>query len=135
VEESESVRALTSWRVQRERCVKSAKEDEQARGTHFLESAEGAMHQVSERGQASQEHSLPEEPREGQDSKMKPASKGSSPTGERRGRDKSRHEEKLASESHSLSGEHRGRDKSGQRKRPTDRGHSLARERKGNNKL
>src|SRR6266850_2159102 len=62
--------ALTFWRVQRERQVRTQKQTEQARGTHILESAEGET---------------------SQDTETNRASKGHSQTGECRGRDKSGH--------------------------------------------
>jgi len=145
--------ALTLWRVQRERQVRTQKQTEKARGTHILESAEGET---------------------SQDTETNRASKGHSPTGECRGRDKSGHRNKLskqgaltfwrvqrerqvrtqkqteqargthilesaegetsqdtetnrASKGHSPTGECRGRDKSGHRNKPSkQRGtHSL----------
>jgi len=65
--------ALTSWRWQREGQVRTWKESNQARGTHSLEIAEGGTSQDTERKQLS---------------------KGYSPTGDRKWRDKSRHRKK-----------------------------------------
>jgi len=60
-------RALTNWRWQTEGQVRTWKETDQARGTHFLEMAEGWTSQDTERKQLS---------------------KGHSPAGDSRGRDK-----------------------------------------------
>jgi hypothetical protein len=62
--------ALTPWRRQREKLVRTQKETERARGTHFLEMAEGGTCQDTERNRPNEAHS---------------------PTGDDRGRDLSRH--------------------------------------------
>ena len=90
----------TLWSPRREGRVRTRKESDQARGTHFLETTEGRTSQDTTRKQLSKGHSL---------------------SGNRRGRDKSGHEKK-ASEWHSLSGDRKGRDKSGHRKGTTERG-------------
>jgi len=62
--------ALTNWGPQREGHVRKQKESNQARLTHFLETAEGAICQDTERKQQSKAHLL---------------------SGDRRGRDLSGH--------------------------------------------
>ena len=49
---------LTSWRWKREGQVRTRKESDQARCTHFLEMAEGGTSQDIERKQPSKAHSL-----------------------------------------------------------------------------
>src|SRR5437879_5034517 len=55
--------ALTSWRAQTQRQVRTRKECEQARGTHVLESPDTETSQDTERMRASEGHSRPGEPR------------------------------------------------------------------------
>src|SRR6266850_1457571 len=55
---------LTNWRVQANRQVRTQKESEQARGTHFLKSADRWSSQDKEIIQASKGHSLPKEHRQ-----------------------------------------------------------------------
>ena len=55
--------ALTSWRTQTQRQVRTWKECEPARGTHVLESPDTETCQDTERMQASEGHSHPGEPR------------------------------------------------------------------------
>src|SRR6267142_2058357 len=62
--------ALTNWRAQTDRQVRTQKQSNRARGTHFLESADG---------------------RTSQDTETIRPSEGHSPPGERRGTDKSGH--------------------------------------------
>ena len=62
--------ALTSWRQQRERLVRTWKETDQPRHTHILETASGGYCQDTERNRLSEAHS---------------------PTGDSRGRDLSGH--------------------------------------------
>ena len=66
--------ALTSWRPQREQLVRTQKESNRAKHTHFLETAEGVTHQDMEGKQLSEVHSQ---------------------SGDRRGRDLSGHGKKL----------------------------------------
>jgi hypothetical protein len=49
--------ALTAWRQQREGLVRTRKEIDRARGTHFLETAEGGTCQDTERNRSSEGHS------------------------------------------------------------------------------
>src|SRR6267142_1339333 len=49
--------ALTNWRVQTDRQVRTRKESEQARGTHFLERADRRTSQDTEGIQVSEGHS------------------------------------------------------------------------------
>src|SRR5579863_7245980 len=55
--------ALTDWRAQMERQVRTRKECEPVRGTHGLESPDGEASQDTEGMRASEGHSLPGEPR------------------------------------------------------------------------
>jgi len=55
--------ALTNWRVQTDRQVRTQKESDQARGTHFLGSADGQTSQDTERVQPTEGHSQTEEHR------------------------------------------------------------------------
>jgi len=50
---------LTHWRQHREGQVRTWKETDQARGTHFLETRERGTSQDTERNQPSKGHSLP----------------------------------------------------------------------------
>ena len=56
--------ALTNWRAQTERQVRTQKECEPARGTHRLESPDRETSQDTERLQASKGHSPSGEPRQ-----------------------------------------------------------------------
>src|SRR6267142_2391385 len=56
--------ALTNWRAQTDGQVRTQKESDRARGTHFLESADGRTSQDMERIQPSKGHSLPGEHRQ-----------------------------------------------------------------------
>jgi len=51
--------ALTNWRGKREGLVRTRKETDQARLTHFLETAEGGTFQDTERKRPSKAHSQP----------------------------------------------------------------------------
>jgi len=55
--------ALTNWRAQTDGQVRTQKESEQVRGTHFLESTDGRTSQDTEGIQVSEGHSLPGERR------------------------------------------------------------------------
>jgi len=90
---------LTSWIQQREGQVRTRKETDRARGTHFLETAEGGTSQDTERTRPRKWPSHP---------------------GDSRGRGKSRPQRKRLSAGHSQTGNSRGRDKSGHRKKPIE---------------
>jgi hypothetical protein len=61
--EASKLGELTSWRTQREGLFRTWKRSELARGTHSLESAEGWASQDMERKRASDRHSHPGERR------------------------------------------------------------------------
>jgi len=85
--------ALTSWRRKRKRQVRTLKESDQARGTYFLETAEGGTSQhMKESDQARTTHIL-ETPEGGtsQGTERKPPSERHSHPRDGRGRDKSGH--------------------------------------------
>ena len=127
---------LTSWRVQREGFVRTWKESDQARHTHFLETAEGGICQDTEGKRLSKAHSLSGD-RRGRDlsENRKKATERGALTSWRPKRDRfvrtwkesdrARHTHfletaeggacqdtkgKQPTETHSLSGDHRGRD-------------------------
>src|SRR6267142_268650 len=106
--------APTFWRVQRERQVRTQKQTEQARGTHQLESAEGET---------------------SQDTETNRASKGHSPTGECRGRDKSGHRNKPSKQrgTHSLESA-KGETSQDTETNRASKGHSPSGDRKGRDK-
>ena len=87
--------ALTLWRPHQEGQVRTQRETDQARGTHFLETTLGGTSQDKEINQARGTHSL--ETASGgtsQDMKRNQLSKGHSQTGDHIGRDKSGHRKK-----------------------------------------
>ena len=92
--------ALTPWRRQREGPVRTPKELNRARHTHFLETAEGKTCQDTKRDRTSKTHSPPRD---------------------HRGRTYQDTEGNWPSEAHSLSGDGKGMDLSGHRKRQTER--------------
>jgi len=55
---------LTNWRVQMDKQVRTQKESEQARGTHFLESTDGWTSQDTKGILVSKGHSLPRDCRD-----------------------------------------------------------------------
>ena len=59
VNKSTEGRTLTSWRRQRERLVRTRKQIDRGKDTHFLETAEGATGQDMETNRPSEGHSLP----------------------------------------------------------------------------
>ena len=148
--------ALTSWRRQRERLVRTSKEINRLSPTHELETAEGATCQDTERNRLTDVHSLPGD---GRGSNLSGCRKKSTDRGAltcwRRQRerlvrtnevDQPRHthdletaegatcqdtERNRLTEPHSLPGDGRGSDLSGHRKKSTDRVHSLAGDSRG----
>ena len=70
--------ALTDWRPQREGQVRTQKETNQPRGTHFLETTKGETCQDTERSQPSKGHSISGDHRGGDKSghRKKPTKQG-----------------------------------------------------------
>ena len=139
--------ALTSWRRQRDRPVKTQKETDQPRHTHSLETAEGGTYQVTERNRPTEAHSLTGDGRERDLSghRKKPTNRGTltfwrwrreGPVRTRKETDRPRRTHQLETaeegtcqdtetnpptEADSLPGDSRGRDLSGHgRNRPTE---------------
>ena len=92
---------LTLWRWQTERLIRTPKQSDRPRPTHFLETADRAACQDTERIRPTEAHS---------------------PTGDGRQRDLSGHRRIRPTEAHSPTGDGRQRDLSGHRKNSTDRG-------------
>ena len=116
--------ALTSWRRQREGLVRTRKEIDQARRTHFLETTKGGTCQDTERNRPSQAHSLPADDEGGtsQDKENNRLSEAHSLPEDGRGRDFSGTERNRPSEAHSQAGDGRGNDLSAHSKKSTDQG-------------
>ena len=117
---------LTSWRRHRERQVRTYKESDQARGTHFLETASGATSQDTERIQPSEGYSLP-----GDGIGRDKSGQGKNPTERgaltlwrqhQEGQVRTRKESDRARGTHILEIGSGGRDKSEHGKNPTERG-------------